>query len=57
MGITEIFRRIWLFSANKIKSSELFSKQTAQLIMAAHNCQKGAGSRNLRDLLADHVTN
>ena len=26
MGITEILRRIWLFSANKIKSSEYFSK-------------------------------
>ena len=25
MGITEILRRIWLFSANKIKSSESFS--------------------------------
>ena len=26
MGITEILRKIWLFSANKIKSSESFSK-------------------------------
>ena len=33
MGITEILRRIWLFSANKIKSSELFSKQPTQLIV------------------------
>ena len=33
MGITEILRRIWLFSANKIKS-----KQPTQLIIAAHNC-------------------
>jgi hypothetical protein len=32
MGITEILRRIWLFSAKKIKSSESFSKQPAQLI-------------------------
>ena len=32
MGITEILRRIWLFSANKIKSSESFSKQSTQLI-------------------------
>ena len=32
MGITEILRRIWLFSANKIKSSESFSKQPTQLI-------------------------
>ena len=33
MGITEILRRIWLFSANKIKSSEFFSKQPSQLII------------------------
>ena len=39
-----IFRRIWLFSANKIESSESFSKQPTQLIswthliIAAHNC-------------------
>ena len=44
MGITEILKRIWLFSANKIKSLELFSKITnsthrwTQLIIAAHNC-------------------
>ena len=38
MGITEILWRIWLFSANKIKSSESFSKQPTQLIIAAHNC-------------------
>jgi len=49
MGITEILRRIWLFSANKIKSSESGSKQPTnqptnsihrrnQLIIAAHNC-------------------
>ena len=38
MGITEILRRIWLFSANKIKSSESISKQQTQLIIAAHNC-------------------
>ena len=31
MGITEILGRIWLFSANKIKSSESFSKQPTQL--------------------------
>ena len=40
MGITEILRRIWLFSANKIKSSESFCKQPTQLIVeliAAHN--------------------
>ena len=33
MGITEILIRIWLFSANKIKSSESFSKQPTQLIV------------------------
>ena len=33
MGITENLRRIWLFSANKIKSSESFSKQPTQLIV------------------------
>ena len=32
MGIREILRRIWLFSANKIKDSESFSKQPTQLI-------------------------
>ena len=33
MGITEILRRIWLFSANKVNSSEPFSKQPTQLIV------------------------
>ena len=33
MGITEILRRIWLFSANKTQSSGLFSKQLTQLIV------------------------
>ena len=33
MGITEFLRRIWLLSANKIKSSESFSKQPTQLIV------------------------
>ena len=33
MGITEILRRIWLFSANKIKSSVSFSNQPTQLIV------------------------
>ena len=40
MGIIEILRRLWLFSANKIKSSESGSKQLTQLIIAAHNCHK-----------------
>ena len=38
MGITEILIRILLFSANNIKSSESFSKQPTQIIIAAHNC-------------------
>ena len=38
LGITEILRSIWLFSANKIKSSKSGSKQPTQLIIAAHNC-------------------
>ena len=38
MGITEKLGRIWLYSVNKIKSSESFSKQPTQLIIAAHNC-------------------
>ena len=33
MGITEILGRIWLFSTNKTKSFESFSKQPTQLIV------------------------
>ena len=33
MGITEILRKIWPFSASKMKSSESFSKQPTQLIV------------------------
>ena len=33
MGMTDILRRIWLFTANKIKFSEYFSKQPTQLIV------------------------
>ena len=33
MGITEPLRRIWVFSANRIKSSESFGKQPTQLIV------------------------
>ena len=36
--ITESLGRIWLFSEKKIKSSESFSKQPTQLIIAVHNC-------------------
>jgi hypothetical protein len=49
MGITEILRRIWLFSANKIKSSEsVNSKQPTQLIVELnsslrHICHKAFG--------------
>ena len=39
MGIKDILRRIWLFSANKIKIFESVSKQPTQLIKVAHNCQ------------------
>ena len=38
IGIAEILRKIWLYTTNKIKSSESFSKQPTQLIIAAHNC-------------------
>ena len=31
MGITEMLKRIWLFSTNKIKSSEYISKQSSQV--------------------------
>jgi hypothetical protein len=33
MGITETLRRIWLFSANKIKISDSVSRQPTQLIV------------------------
>ena len=33
MGITEILDRIWLFSANKMKSSESVNKQPTQLMV------------------------
>ena len=36
MGITESLRRIWLFSANKTKSSESVGNQPTQLIVE-HN--------------------
>ena len=40
MGKTEILRRIWLSSANKVKKSESVIKQPTQLIIAPHNCHK-----------------
>ena len=40
MGITEILRKIWLFSANKIKkNSESYSKPPTQLTSnSTHHC-------------------
>ena len=37
MGLTEILGGIWLFSANKIKSSESFRKQPTQLIVVLNS--------------------
>ena len=47
MGKTEIFRRIWLFSANKIKSSESFSKQPTELIVELNS--------SLRHIIVTHL--
>ena len=49
MGITEILRRIWLFSANEIKSSEFFSKQPTQLIVELNS--------SLRHIIVTKKTN
>ena len=46
--MTEILRRIWLFSANKIKSSESFSKQPTQLIVDLNS--------SLRHIIVTNVT-
>ena len=48
MGITEILRRIWLFSANKIKSSESVSEQPTQLIVELNS--------SLRHIIVTMVT-
>ena len=40
MGITEILKRIWLFSANKIKSFESFSKQPTQVIVEINSSMR-----------------
>ena len=37
MGITEVLKRIWLFSAKKVKSSESVSKQPTQLIVKVNS--------------------
>ena len=47
MGLTEILRRIWLFSANKIKSSESVSKQPTQLIVELNS--------SLRHIIVIHI--
>merc|ERR1719400_600782 len=47
IGITEILRRIWLFSANKIKSSEAFSKQPTQFIIKLNS--------SLRQIIDSHL--
>jgi hypothetical protein len=48
MGIKEILIMVWLFSVNKIISSESFSKQQAQLIIAADNCHITGPSQGLK---------
>ena len=50
MGITEILRRIWLFSLIKIKSSESFNKQPTQLII-----EFNSSLRQIIDSQALHV--
>ena len=47
MGITETLRRNWLFSANKIKSSEYFSKQPIQLTVKVNS--------SLRHIIVTHA--
>ena len=49
MGIAEILRRIWLFSANKIKTSQSVSKQPTQLIIELNSSsQQKLGTKNLK---------
>ena len=58
MGITEILRRIWLFSANKIRVLNLVvnnNSSSNQLIIAAHNCHKYVQSIWLVRKLFDHM--
>ena len=40
MGLSEIIKRTWLFSANKIKSSESGSKHPTQLIVELNSSSK-----------------
>ena len=51
MKITEILRRIWLFSANKIKCSESVSKQPIQLIAELNTSLR----QKLADVGSSHV--
>jgi hypothetical protein len=53
MGITEILRRIWLFYANKIKSSESGSKQPTQLIIKL-NSSSNSTHHQTQLLIAAH---
>ena len=46
MGITEILRGVWLFSANKMKSSESVSKQPTQLIVELNSLQQKLGTQD-----------
>jgi hypothetical protein len=40
MGITEILRRVWLFSAKNIKSSESFSKEPTQSVVKLNSSMR-----------------
>ena len=58
MGIIEILRRIWLFSANKIRVLNLVvnnNSSSNQLIIAAHNCHKYVQSIWLVRKVFDHM--
>ena len=47
MGITEILRSIWLFSANKIKISQFFSKQPTPLIAELNSSLRQINDSNV----------
>ena len=51
MGVAEILRRLWLFSANKKKAQNLLvnnrlNSSLSQLTIAAHNCHKAPHYHN-----------
>ena len=52
MGITEILRRIWLFSENKIQSSESVSKQPTQLIVELNSSLRHIIVTNIHQVLS-----